>query len=170
VSEGPSIAPSRGGDFDVVVVGAGAAGLFAAIHAGRGGARVVALDGAKTLGAKILVAGGGRCNVTHHAVDEKAYAGSSPNAIKNVLRRFGVAETVRFFEAYGVELKREETGKLFPTTDDARTILNALLTAAHDAGVAIRHPQRVTAIERGADGVFTVRGEWGEVRAPRANS
>jgi hypothetical protein len=113
-------------------------------------ARVLALDGAKTLGAKILVAGGGRCNVTHHAVDEKAYAGSSPNAIKNVLRRFGVAETVKFFEAYGVELKREDTGKLFPTTDDAHTILDALLQAARDAGVEIRHPQRVTSIMRDA--------------------
>ncbi|MFZ4750110.1 MAG: NAD(P)/FAD-dependent oxidoreductase, partial [Phycisphaerales bacterium] len=156
------------GSWDVIVVGAGAAGLFAAIHAGRAGARVLALDGAKTLGAKILVAGGGRCNVTHHAVDEKAYAGSSPNAIKNVLRRFGVAETVRFFEAYGVELKREDTGKLFPTTDDARTILNALLAAARDAGVEIRHPQRVTEIARNeTDGVFTVRGDWGEAHAPR---
>ncbi len=156
------------GSWDVIVVGAGAAGLFAAIHAGRAGARVLALDGAKTLGAKILVAGGGRCNVTHHAVDEKAYAGSSPNAIKNVLRRFGVAETVKFFEAYGVELKREDTGKLFPTTDDARTILNALLAAARDAGVEIRHPQRVTEIARNeTDGVFTVRGDWGEAHAPR---
>ena len=157
--------------FDVIVVGAGAAGLFAAIHAGRAGARVLALDGAKTLGAKILVAGGGRCNVTHHAVDEKAYAGSSPNAIKNVLRRYGVAETVRFFEAYGVELKREDTGKLFPTTDDAHTILDALLQAARDAGVEIRHPQRVTAIERAPEGSpvggFIVRGDWGEARAPR---
>ena len=157
--------------FDVIVVGAGAAGLFAAIHAGRAGARVLALDGAKTLGAKILVAGGGRCNVTHHAVDEKAYAGSSPNAIKNVLRRYGVAETVKFFEAYGVELKREDTGKLFPTTDDAHTILDALLQAARDAGVEIRHPQRVTAIERAPEGSpvggFIVRGDWGEARAPR---
>ena len=90
-----SVDPQR--PLDVIVVGAGAAGLFAAIHAGRAGARVLALDGARTLGAKILVAGGGRCNVTHHAVDEKAYAGSSPNAIKNVLRRYGVAETVKFF-------------------------------------------------------------------------
>ncbi|MFZ9914501.1 MAG: NAD(P)/FAD-dependent oxidoreductase [Phycisphaerales bacterium] len=153
--------------FDLIVVGAGAAGLFAAIHAGRGGARVLALDGAKTLGAKILVAGGGRCNVTHHAVDEKAYAGSSPNAVRNILRRFGVADTVRFFEAYGVELKREDTGKLFPTTDDAHTILDALLQAARDAGVTIRHPQRVTAIERGDDGMFAVRGDWGAERAPR---
>ncbi|MFM7259791.1 MAG: NAD(P)/FAD-dependent oxidoreductase [bacterium] len=152
---------------DVVVVGAGAAGLFAAIHAGRAGARVVALDGAKTLGAKILVAGGGRCNVTHHAVDEKAYAGSSPNAIKNVLRRFGVAETIAFFEAYGVTLKREDTGKLFPTTDDAHTILDALLQASRDAGVEIRHPRRVTSLERAIDGTFMVRGDWGEVYAPR---
>ena len=157
--------------WDVVVVGAGAAGLFAAIHAGRAGARVLALDGARTLGAKILVAGGGRCNVTHHAVDERAYAGSSPNAIRNVLRRFGVAETVKFFEAYGVELKREDTGKLFPTTDDARTILNALLQAARDAGVEIRHPRRVASIERDADGGFIVRGDapggWGEERMRR---
>ncbi|MCE2884158.1 MAG: aminoacetone oxidase family FAD-binding enzyme, partial [Planctomycetaceae bacterium] len=152
---------------DLVVVGAGAAGLFAAIHAGRAGARVVALDGARTLGAKILVAGGGRCNVTHHAVDEKAYAGSSPNAIKNVLRRFGVADTVAFFEAYGVTLKREDTGKLFPTTDDAHTILDALLQAARDAGVDIRHPRRVTEIERTPQGDFLVRGEWGDIHTRR---
>ena len=154
-------------DAQVIVVGAGAAGLFAALHAGRAGARVIALDGAKTIGAKILVAGGGRCNVTHHSVDEKAYAGSSPNAIKNVLRRYGVAETVQFFEAYGVELKREDTGKLFPTTDDAHTILNALLRAANDAGVVIHHPRRVTAITRDADGGFTINGDSGALRAPR---
>jgi predicted flavoprotein YhiN len=62
----------------LVVVGAGAAGLMTAIHAGRAGVRgVVALDGARTLGAKILVAGGGRCNVTHHAVHERDYAGGT---------------------------------------------------------------------------------------------
>jgi len=65
--------------FDIVVVGAGAAGLMAAIAAKRANPsrRVVALDGAKKLGAKILIAGGGRCNVTHHAVDENAFAGST---------------------------------------------------------------------------------------------
>ena len=156
---------------DLVVVGAGAAGLFAAIHAGRAGARVVALDGARVIGAKILVAGGGRCNVTHHAVDEKAYAGSTPGAIRTVLRKFTVEDTVRFFEAYGVELKREDTGKLFPTTDDAHTILNALLQAARDAGVDLRFPRRVTRLERAPDdsngGGFVVAGDWGEIHAPR---
>src|SRR5436190_18164735 len=110
----------------VAVVGAGAAGLMAAVHAARGGqcGPVVALDGAKILGAKILVAGGGRCNVTHHAVDETAYAGSSRNAIRNVLRAFDVPCTVEFFNDLGVQLKREDTGKLFPTTDDAHTVLD----------------------------------------------
>lgn len=143
---------------DIAVVGAGAAGLFASIWAGRamGGAagrgaksgRVVALDGAKTLGAKILVAGGGRCNVTHHAVDASAYAGSSRNAIRKVLRRFDVPRTVEFFREMGVELKREETGKLFPVTDSARTVLDALLRAAADAGVEVVHPRRVRSIRR----------------------
>jgi len=146
---------------DVIVVGAGAAGLYAAIHAGRAGAKTLALDGARRLGAKILVAGGGRCNVTHHAVDEKAYAGASPNAIRKVLRRHGVAETVAFFEEQGVELKREETGKLFPTTDRSRTVLDALLAAAARAGVEIRFPRRVERIERRGDDGFVVSGEWG---------
>jgi predicted Rossmann fold flavoprotein len=111
--------------------------------------RVVVLDGARTLGAKIMVAGGGRCNVTHHAVDETAFAGSTRPAIRKVLRRFGVAETIAFFREQGVALKREETGKLFPTTDRARTVLDALLGAARAAGVEIRHPWRVEDVRPG---------------------
>ena len=139
---------------DVAVVGAGAAGLMAAIQARRAhpscGVRL--LDGARTLGAKILVSGGARCNVTHHEVDETAFAGSSPKAIRKVLRRFGVAETVAFFEDLGVALKKEETGKLFPATDRARTVLDALLEAAREAGVEVRHPWRVTELESAGHG------------------
>lgn len=153
---------------DIVIIGAGAAGLMAAIWAGRsawdaaGGDHnlsIIALDGARTLGAKILVAGGGRCNVTHHAVDESAYAGSSRNAIKKVLRSFSVERTVDFFRELGVGLKREETGKLFPTSDSARTVLNALLEAARDAGVEIRHPWRVGSITRDDAGLFHISRE-----------
>ncbi len=156
---------------DIVVVGAGAAGLMAAITAARaaraGGApvRVIAVDGARKLGAKILVAGGGRCNVTHYHVDESAYAGSSREQIRRVLRRFDVPRTEEFFRELGVALKREETGKLFPTTDDAHTVLDALLRAAMDAGVEIRHPWRVAEISR-CDAGFTVR-EATETGAPR---
>ena len=136
---------------DVAVVGAGAAGLFASLWAGRtaaGTARVVAFDGARKLGAKILVAGGGRCNVTHHKVSEADFAGSSPAAIRKVLRRFSVDETIRFFAEAGVTLKQEETGKLFPVSDSARTILQALIREATTAAVELAHPARVTAIER----------------------
>jgi len=142
---------------DIAIIGAGAAGLFASIWAGRAAnaagtpATIITLDGAKKLGAKVLVAGGGRCNVTHHAVDETQYAGSSRNAIKKVLRRFDVPQTVEFFREMGVELKREDTGKLFPTTDDAHTVLSALLEAANAARVTLRHPWRVGSVRREGD-------------------
>jgi predicted Rossmann fold flavoprotein len=149
----------------LAVVGAGAAGLMAAIQAARrgGGREVVLLDGARTLGAKILVSGGGRCNVTHHAVDETAFAGSTRPAIRKVLRRYDVEATVAFFAELGVVLKREETGKLFPVTDRARTVLDALLRAAREAGVVLRHPWRVETIERAARG-FLLRTASGEER------
>lgn len=155
-------------DADIVIIGAGAAGLFAAIVAARANPdrRVVLLDGAKTLGAKILVAGGGRCNVTHDEVTADAYAGSSRNAIKKVLRRFDVPETVAFFREIGVTLKREETGKLFPTTDSARTVLDALLRAVQSAGAEIQHPRRVETVIY-MDGCFTVSGEWGSIRTEK---
>ncbi len=151
---------------DIVVIGAGAAGLMASIHAARTapGVSVVVLDGARKLGAKILIAGGGRCNVTHDHVDETAFAGSTRPAIRNVLRRYGVAETVSFFSGLGVELKREETGKLFPVSDDARTVLNALLAEARERGVTIAHPRRVQALRRDSNG-FTVSIRESEVRA-----
>jgi predicted Rossmann fold flavoprotein len=131
---------------DVFVVGAGAAGLMASIFAARRGAHVVLLDGAKKIGAKILISGGGRCNVTHYEVTAADFNGNR-NAIAKVLRTFDVPQTIAFFESLGVRLKREETGKLFPTTDRARTVLDALLRAASDAGVEIRADHRVEALD-----------------------
>ncbi|MDF1700368.1 MAG: aminoacetone oxidase family FAD-binding enzyme [Planctomycetota bacterium] len=154
---------------DIVIVGAGAAGLMAAIQTARHarGQRVLLVDGAARLGAKILVAGGGRCNVTHHAVDERDFAGATPAAVRKVLRQFDVEATRAFFAEIGVELKREDTGKLFPVTDKARTVLEGLLGAARDAGVELRHPFRVERIERGADGGFTLHAADGVVHARR---
>lgn len=143
---------------DLAVVGGGAAGLMAAIQAGRAartaGAelRIVVLEGARKPGAKILVSGGGRCNVTHERVEAADFAGSSPRAVAKVLREFSVTETVGFFDALGVTLKREETGKLFPTTDSARTVLDALLTAAGEAGAELRHPWRVDTLQHDPSG------------------
>jgi predicted Rossmann fold flavoprotein len=157
---------------DIIVIGAGAAGLFAATWAGRTAAAagrplaLTAVDTAKKLGAKILVAGGGRCNVTHERVGEGDYAGSTPPAIRKVLRRFTVADTIEFFAAAGVALKTEDTGKLFPTSDSARTVLDALVREATRAGTRLVHPARVTAIVKDGDG-FLATSDAGEVRARR---
>ena len=151
---------------EVVVVGAGAAGLFAAIHAARRGRDVLLLDGAKKIGAKILVAGGGRCNVTHHAVTERDYHASSKPVVRNVLRSFSVQDTIDFFESEGVCLKQEATGKLFPTTDRARTVLNALLNAAEKSGVRLEHPRRVLGAFQTAAG-FELQTESTPVQAKR---
>ena len=151
---------------DILVIGCGAAGLFAAAWAGRIAREagqplaVVGVDAARKLGAKILVAGGGRCNVTHHTVTEIDYAGSTPAAIRKVLRRFTEADTAAFFEAAGVELKTEETGKLFPASDSARTILAALLREAETAGCRLIHPARVTGLTQAAVG-FTATTDAG---------
>lgn len=153
---------------DLAIVGAGAAGLMAAITAGRAGPgrSVVLLDGAARIGAKILISGGGRCNVTHDVVDETAFAGSTPAAVRKVLRRFTVEQTVDFFRKLNVHLKRETTGKLFPTTDSARAVLDALLAATRDAGVALLVPRKVDHLER-RDGAFRICGPWGELSATK---
>ena len=153
---------------DLAIVGAGAAGLMAAIQAARRepDLRILVLDGARSLGAKILVAGGGRCNVTHFEVEAGDFAGSSRNAIAKVLRELPVPATIDFFRGIGVELKREPTGKLFPVTDQARTVLEALLRAAREAGVKLLYPRRVMAISRTPEG-FTLAGDWGEIAAAR---
>ncbi len=149
---------------EIVIIGAGAAGLMAGIWAGRTNSdrAIVLLDGARKPGAKILIAGGGRCNVTHDHVDARDYAGSSRNAIQKVLRRFDVPQTIAFFCELAVELKREETGKLFPTTDSARTVLNALLAASRRANVTLQYPRRVETVEK-LGNAFRVSGEWGHV-------
>ena len=145
---------------------------MAAIQAGREARRrgvplqIVALDGASRLGAKILVAGGGRCNVTHDVVDERSFAGSTPGAIRSVLRRFDVPTTVRFFEELGVPLKREETGKLFPVDDRSRSVLDALLAACRDAGVEILNPWRVVELTPLQD-AFVLEGPQGSIAARR---
>jgi predicted Rossmann fold flavoprotein len=118
---------------------------MAAIAAGRSGKRVVAFDAAPRIGAKILISGGGRCNVTHDVVRAEDFNGNR-NAIGKVLRTFDVPATIAFFESLGVALKREETGKLFPVSDRARDVVDALLRAAASAGVEIRTGVRVTSL------------------------
>lgn len=155
----------------IVIVGAGAAGLTGAIAAAQTLAqekvdgRVLLLDGAKQIGAKILVSGGGRCNVTHDVVTPKDFFGNR-NIIRNVLAAFPVERTVAWFASLGVELKHEPTGKLFPVTDKARTVLQALIDSARRAGVTICPDHRVDAISRTNTG-FLVQHSHGITHASR---
>ncbi len=152
---------------DLVIIGGGAAGLAAAIAAAErnSGRHVALLDGAKTLGAKILVSGGGRCNVTHEAVEATDFFGNR-RIIKNVLAAFPVRQTIDWFHVMGVELKREDTGKLFPITNKARTVLNALVSRCEALGVHMLTSHRVSRIERGPGGMsgFTVSHSQGAIQ------
>ncbi|WHZ24531.1 MAG: NAD(FAD)-utilizing dehydrogenase [Nitrospira sp.] len=162
---------------DLCVVGAGAAGLAAGIFAAEQASRptVLLLDGANAIGAKILVSGGGRCNVTHYAVKPEDFFGTR-HLVRNVLAAFPIEDTVEWFTSLGVELKREETGKLFPVTDKARTVLDALTGRCRELGVVLCPGHRVVDIER-IDGPeasnrngaarFLVRHRQGEVHARR---
>ena len=147
---------------EIVVVGAGAAGLATAIFVRmlNPAREVRVVDGAARPGAKILVSGGSRCNVTNSVVTEKDYWGGKRTIIRNVLRRLPVADTVAFFERLGVPLKEEPGGKLFPRSDRSRDVLDALLRAAADVGVALSPSTRVHRIagERGTFRLDTSRG------------
>ena len=155
----------------IVVIGAGAAGLTGAMVTAETLSReetpgqVVVLDGVKHIGAKILVSGGGRCNLTHDTVTSKDYFGNR-NIIRNILAAFSIEQTIAWFASMGVELKREATGKLFPTTDNARTVLTALLGRARHAGVLIRPGHRVTEVSM-SHGEFLIQHTHGTTRASR---
>jgi len=136
-------------------VGAGAAGLATAIFLKRiePRARVHLLDGAAKPGAKILVSGGSRCNVTNQVVSERDYWGGKRTIIRRILGRLTVSQTVEFFAELGVPLKQEPTGKLFPLSDRSRDVLEGLMHAAQALDVRIRPATRVVSISR-EDGPF----------------
>jgi predicted Rossmann fold flavoprotein len=149
-------------------VGAGAAGLSTAIFARRRGAqdRIVVLDGARSVGAKILVSGGGRCNVTNRQVRPRDFNGTGGGALRRILAGFDVPSTIAFFAEIGVPLREEENGKLFPTTGRARSVLDALLLEARRLLVEIRTGVRVEGLERSAEG-FLVQTPRGSLAAGR---
>ncbi len=136
----------------VIIVGAGAAGLTAALRAAESGARVTLLNAHPRIGLKILMSGGTRCNVTHERVDERDFHGGSRAFVRRILSAFTAEQARAWFETLGVALKLEPTGKLFPVTDNAHTVLDALLEACRRAGVTIEAGARVVRIERVGEG------------------
>src|SRR5687767_1372447 len=138
---------------DLIVIGAGAAGLATAIFAARAAParRVICVDGARTIGAKILVSGGARCNVTNRVVTEHDFWGGSRRIVRHVLRAFPASRAAQFFEELGVKLHEEDDGKLFPDTNRSRTVLDALLREADRLGVVIATGHRVHEVRADGD-------------------
>ncbi len=136
---------------DVVVVGGGAAGLMAAIFAGRNGACVTVLEGSRACGLKILVSGGGRCNLLPTTSDPSDFFTSgSRNVLRRLFRTWPLEDVTEFFERdLGIPLIRDESqGKLFPESESARTVRDGLVTAAREAGAEIHEGHRVTGLAR----------------------
>lgn len=131
----------------VVVIGAGAAGTMAAIFAAKSGARTTLLERTKDGGRKILISGGGRCNVLPLRLDESRFVtDSSPNTLRRIVRSWPLAEQRAFFETeVGVPLSDEpELLKVFPTSHKARDVRDGLLALARRSGAEARFDTRVT--------------------------
>lgn len=149
------------------VIGGGAAGFFGAIAGAETypDANVTLFEAGQRPLAKVLISGGGRCNVTHACFDPAALVQNYPRggkALRGALTRFQPRDTVQWFERHGVRLKVEADGRMFPVTDDSATIANCLTQAAIQAGVKLRSQAAVTAIERNGD-EFLLRLRSGEV-------
>ncbi|PKN91493.1 MAG: aminoacetone oxidase family FAD-binding enzyme [Chloroflexi bacterium HGW-Chloroflexi-6] len=128
--------------YDVIIIGGGPAGFFAAIRAAeeQPGARVLIIEKTRHVLGKVLISGGGRCNVTHACFDPAQLVGYYPRgaaALRGAFSRFQPADTVRWFESRGVPLKTEEDGRMFPVSNESVTIAGCLDEAARGAGVTI---------------------------------
>ncbi len=136
-------------DFDAIIAGAGAAGLMAAIRAAERGRRVLLLEKGKKPGVKILMSGGTRCNITHDCDARGIVEAFGPNGkfLHSALAALGPRETVAFFNGEGVATKVEETGKVFPVSDRALDVLDALLKRLARSGATLALTEPLKDIE-----------------------
>ena len=139
-----------GRDRRVAVVGGGAAGCLAAIFAAQGGAETTLFESTAEGGKKILISGGGRCNILPARLDETRFiTDSSPHTLRNIVRSWPLAEQIAWFEReLGLVLVEEtESAKLFPASNKARDVRDGLLDVARKRGVRIRTGARVTGLK-----------------------
>ncbi len=154
-------------NYDLIVIGGGAAGFFGAITCAENSsnAKVLILEKSSQLLQKVKISGGGRCNVTHDCQDPRALSKHYPRGEKSLIgpfNRFQPSDTIDWFTSRGVELKTEEDGRMFPTTDSSLTIIDTLMEAAENAGVEIRTSTGVEAILVEGDNHYMVITEDGD--------
>jgi predicted Rossmann fold flavoprotein len=133
------VKPPDADKWDVIVVGAGAAGLVAAIHAAERGRRTLLLEKNRRPGVKILMSGGTRCNITQATDNRGIVAAYGPPGkfLHSALAALSVQDTIALFESEGVATKVEETGKVFPVSNKAADVLNALLRRLERSGATL---------------------------------
>lgn len=145
-------------DWDVVVIGAGAAGLMAAIHSAERGKKVLLIERNRKPGVKILMSGGTRCNITHDCDNRGIVAayGNPGKFLHSALAALSVQQTIQFFEAEGVATKIEDTGKIFPVSNKALDVLEALLSRLNRSGATLSLEESVESIDRTEAGLRIV--------------
>lgn len=135
---------------DVIVIGAGAAGMMAAIAAGQRGRRVTVLDHARTPGEKIRISGGGRCNFTNLGAGPKNYYSANPHFCKSALARYTPQDFLKLVEAHGIAWHEKTLGQLF-CDGSAREIVAMLLAEMAAAGVVLKTGVEIVDVERVGD-------------------
>ncbi|HEX8778590.1 MAG TPA: NAD(P)/FAD-dependent oxidoreductase [Rhodanobacter sp.] len=148
---------------DVLIVGAGAAGLMCAIAAGRRGRRVLVVDHANKVGKKILMSGGGRCNFTNLGAGPANYLSANPHFAKSTLARYTPADFIALVEKHRIAYHEKELGQLF-CDDSSKQIVRLLLDECAAAGARIETSCSVGRVRR-TDGGFSVLTGHGEVHA-----
>lgn len=137
--------------FDVIVIGAGAAGMFCAALAGQGGSRVLLLDNGKKPGRKILMSGGGRCNFTNLYTEPAAWISQNPHFCKSALTRYTQWDFIKLVDKYGIGWHEKTSGQLF-CDQSAAQIVNMLLAECELGKVTLRLRTEVLSVAGGDDG------------------
>ncbi|MGL5385017.1 MAG: NAD(P)/FAD-dependent oxidoreductase [Enterobacterales bacterium] len=133
--------------FDVVVIGAGAAGMFCAAQAGQLGCRVLLLDNGKKPGRKILMSGGGRCNFTNMSVEPAAYLSNNPHFCKSALARYTQWDFIELINRYGIAYHEKTLGQLF-CDDSAQQVVDLLVQECELGQVVTRLRSEVLSVEK----------------------
>lgn len=149
---------------DVIVIGAGAAGLFCAAHIGQSGLRVMVVDNGKKPGRKILMSGGGRCNFTNLYADAGAYLSQNPHFCKSALARYSQWDFIELVSKYNIPYHEKVLGQLF-CDNSAEDIVNMLLSECSQGNVALNMRNEVQSVSRQDDGAYIVKLNKGEVKA-----